>query len=92
VNRGDGNIDTVPEALAGLLAPVVSSSWWKAPQSEIAVLLMEAKGPVADQVRSTVNGAKGPFVKPAHAGVVASITAWTVALDKPLPNPNVFGA
>jgi hypothetical protein len=91
VDTASGNIDTVPDALAGFVASVVKSTWWKAPQSEVTVLLIEASGPVAVHVRSTVNGAKDPLVKCAQAGVFASITAWTDALDRPLPNANVLG-
>ena len=75
VEIGSGNIDTVPEALAGFVESVVNSSWWKVPQSEMAVLLMEASGPVAVHVKSTVNGVNGPLVKFAQAGVFASIEA-----------------
>jgi len=91
VATASGNNDTVPDALAGLLLSADKSTWWKAPQSEMALLRMEASGPVAVHVRSTVNGSKGPLSKPAQAGVLASITAWTEAPDKPPPKANVFG-
>ena len=75
VEIGSGKIVTVPDAPAGFVASVVICSWWKVPQSEMAVLLMEASGPVAVHVKSTVNGANDPLVKFAQAGVFASIEA-----------------
>jgi hypothetical protein len=86
-----GKIVTVPDAVAGFVASVPKSSWWKAPHEEMAVLLMEASGPVAVHVRSTVNGTKDGLVKCEQAGVLASIEAWTDALVRPLPNANVLG-
>ncbi len=90
-DMASGKIVTVPDAVAGFVASVLKSSCWNAPHEEMAVLLMEASGPVAVHVRSTVNGTKDGFVKCEQAGVLASIEAWTDALDRPLPNANVLG-
>src|SRR5260370_10615750 len=87
---GSGNNDTVPDAVAGLLVSLDRSTWWKAPQSEMALLRMEASGPVAVHDISTVNASKDPLSKPVQAGLLASITAGTEATDRLLPKANVF--
>src|SRR5258708_13081816 len=88
---GAENNDTDHDAVAGLLVSLERSDWWKDAQSEMALLRMEASGPVAVHDISTVNGSKDPLSKPVQAGVLASITAWTEAPDRLLPKANVFG-
>src|SRR5260370_33460130 len=64
------NTDAVPNTVPGLVASLFNCSSWKAAQSEMEVLRMDASGPVAVQVRSTVKSVNGSLGKLGQTGVV----------------------